>query len=118
MARTKVIPHQGKRDGGMKILDKGSYEGENKGEEALIAVAPPTPAKEVPPQAEEIMRRIVEVEQLEGVGRSPLSPTQQLAQMAAEAGPSTLGKEETVRRKLQPTMVGKAPWKEFLQAGK
>ena len=45
-------------------------------------------------------------------------PTQQLAQMAAEAGPSASGEEEPVRRKLQPTMGGKAPQKEFLQAGK
>ena len=37
--------------------------------------------------------------------------------MAAEAGPSALG-EEPVRRKLNPTMGGKAPQKEFLMAGK
>ena len=64
------------------------------------------------------MRRIAEVGQLEGVGRSPLSsPTRQLAQMAAEARPSMLGREETVRRKFQPTVGGKACQKEFLQAG-
>ena len=61
----------------------------------------------------------MEAEQLEGVGRSPSSlPTQQLAQIAVQAGPSTSGKEEPVRRKLQPTVGGKAPQKEFLQAGK
>ena len=38
--------------------------------------------------------------------------------MAVEAGPSDLGGEELVRRKLWPTMGGKAPWKEFLRAGK
>ena len=55
----------------------------------------------------------------EDVVRLPsLLPTQQLAQMAAETGPSDLGKEEPVRRKLWPTVGGKAPWKEFLQAGK
>ena len=37
--------------------------------------------------------------------------------MAAEAGPSALG-VEPVRRKLQPTMGGKAPQKEFLQGDK
>ena len=37
--------------------------------------------------------------------------------MAAEARPSALG-EEPVRRKLLPTVGGKAPQKEFLQAGK
>ena len=53
------------------------------------------------------------------MGRSLSSlPGQHLAQMAAEAGPSTLGQEEPARRKLQLTMGGKVPWKEFLQAGK
>ena len=37
--------------------------------------------------------------------------------MSAEARPSASGKEP-VWRKLQPTMGGKAPWKEFLWAGK
>ena len=56
------------------------------------------------------MRRIVEVEQLKGVGRSPsLLPSQQLAQMAAEAGLSMLGKKGSAKRKLQPTVGGKAP---------
>ena len=65
------------------------------------------------------MRSIAEAEQLEGVGRYSLSLlTQQLAQMAAEARPSKLGEEEPVRRKIQPTVGGKAPQKEFLQAGK
>ena len=38
--------------------------------------------------------------------------------MSVESRPSALGKEEQVRRKLQPTMGGKAPQKEYLQAGK
>ena len=38
-------------------------------------------------------------------------PTQQLAQMAAEDGSSTLGQEEPARRKLQLAMGGKAPKK-------
>ena len=81
--------------------DEGSHKDGRKREEALVTSAPSTPAKEAPPQAEEIMKRIAEAEQLEGVGRSPsLSLTSQLAQMAAEARPSMLGKEETVRRKL------------------
>ena len=42
--------------------------------------------------AEEMMRKIAEAEQLEGVGRSPpLLLTQQLVQMAAEVGPSMSG---------------------------
>ena len=70
-------------------------------------------------QMEEAERWVEEARQLEDVGRSLSSlPTWQLAQMAAEAGPSALGKEEPVRRKLQTTMGGKAPQKEFLQAGK
>ena len=38
--------------------------------------------------------------------------------MAAEAGPSMSGGEEPVHKKLQPTVRGKAPQKEFLWAGK
>ena len=57
---------------------------------------------------EEIKGRVEEVSRLEGVGRSPSSlPTQQLAQMAAEAGPSVSG-EEPPQRKLCPTVGGKA----------
>ena len=53
------------------------------------------------------------------VGRLPESlPTWQLAQMAAEAGPSTSGREELDRRKLWPNVGGKAPMKEFLWARK
>ena len=55
-------------------------------------------------------RRVVEAEWLEEVGRSPQSlPTQQLAQMATEAGPSMLGGEEPARKRLHPTVGGKAP---------
>ena len=64
------------------------------------------------------MKWIAEAEQLEEVGRSPQSsPTWQLAQMAAEARPSMLGREEPARKKLWPTVGSKAPWKEFLKAG-
>ena len=38
--------------------------------------------------------------------------------MAVEARSSMLGREEPARKKLQPTMGGKAPQKEFLKAGK
>ena len=61
---------------------------------------------------------VEEVSRLVEVGWSPsLLPTQQLAQMAVEAGPSALG-EEPAWRKLCPTIGGKAPQKEFLKAGK
>ena len=67
---------------------------------------------------EEAERWVEEARWLEDVGMLPsLLSTQQLAQMAAEAGPSALG-EEPVWRKLHPTVGGKAPQKEFLQAGK
>ena len=60
-----------------------------------------------------------ETEKLGEVGRSPESlPTWQLAQMAAEAGPSMLGGEEPAQRKIRLAVGGKAPWKEFLKAGK
>ena len=43
-------------------------------------------------QMEEAEKQVEEARRLDDVGRSPLSlPTQQLAQMAAEARPSTLG---------------------------
>ena len=54
---------------------------------------------------------------LEEVGQSLSSlPTRQLGQMAVEARPSALG-EEPAKRKLCPTVGGKAPWKEFFKAG-
>ena len=67
---------------------------------------------------EEMIGQVEEVSRLEVVGQSPSSlPTQQLAQMAAEAGPSASG-EEPAQRKLCRTIGGKAPRKEFLKAGK
>ena len=81
--------------------------------------APPSPAQETPPGPEEIIKHIPEVEQLEEVGSLLQSSlTEQLAQMAAESGPSTSGGEEPARKKLWPTVGGKAPRKEFLKAGK
>ena len=60
----------------------------------------PSPVREVEKTMEEAERWVEEARQLEDMGRSlSLLPTQQLAQMAAEARPSALG-EEPVRRKL------------------
>ena len=75
-----------------------------------------SPMREVAQVLEEKVRWVEEVSRLEEVGQS-LSSSQQLAQMAVEAGPSALG-EEPAQRKLCPTVGGKAPWKEFLKAGK
>ena len=78
----------------------------------------PSPMREVEKTVEEAERWVEEARQLEEVGRLPSSlPTQQLPQMAAEAGPSVLG-EDPAKRKLHPTVGGKAPQKEFLKAGK
>ena len=78
----------------------------------------PSPTREEEKMLEEPERWVEEARWLEDVGRSPSSlPTQQLAQMAAEAGPSALG-EKPVGRKLCPTVGDKAPQKEFLKAGK
>ena len=78
----------------------------------------PSPAREVTQVMEKMMGWVEEASKLEAVGRSPpSSPTRQLAQMAAEAGPSALG-GEPARRKLHPIVGGKAPRKEFLKAGK
>ena len=76
--------------------------------EAPSPVHHPSPARKPLPtreeekkQMEEAGKWVEEARRLEDVGRSPsLLPTQQLAQMAVEAGPSALDKEEPVRRKL------------------
>ena len=74
-------------------------EGRAKG--PLSPVHPPSPAPQTPLGVEEIMKRIAEAEWLEEVWRLPQSlPTQQLAQMAVEAGPSMLCGEEPARKKL------------------
>ena len=77
-----------------------------------------SPMREVAQVLEEMIGWVEEAGRLEAVGWSLSSlPTQQLAQMAAEAGPSASG-EEPAQRKLCPTIGGKAPQKEFLKAGK
>ena len=103
----KKTPQMGKGRKALKIKKKAEVH-------AMLA-----PDEEAPPTTGKIERRKVEAKKLEEVGRSlELSPTWQLAQMAVEDGLSTLGREEPARRKLQLTMGGKAPWKEFLKAGK
>ena len=98
-------------------MDKSSSTCRGESEEALITSAPPSSSTQTPPGAEEIMKRIAEVEWLEEVGMLPQSLlTQQFAQMAAEAGPSMLGGKKPARKKLQHTMGSKAPWKEFFKA--
>ena len=78
----------------------------------------PHPMREVAQMLEEVIGRVEEASRLAEAGWSPSSlPTRQLVQMAVEAGPSAL-EEEPARRKLCPTIGGKAPWKEFLKAGK
>ena len=78
----------------------------------------PSPTREVMQVMEKMMGRVEEASKLEAVGRSPSSlPTRQLAQMAAEAGPSAV-RGEPARRKLHPIVGGKAPRKEFPKAGK
>ena len=78
----------------------------------------PSPTREVAQTMEEAERWVEEARWLEEVGELPsLLPTQELAQMAVEAGPSALG-EEPAKRKLHPTVGGKAPQKEFLKAAK
>ena len=77
-----------------------------------------SPMREVVQVMEEVIGWVEEANRLVEAGRSLLSSsTRQLVQMAVEAGPSALG-EEPARRKLHPTIGGKAPRKEFLKAGK
>ena len=87
--------------------------------EAPYTSEPPAPAQETPPDQDEKRRRVAEAEQLEEVGRSPQSLlTNQLAQMATEAGQFMSGGEEPARKKLHLTVGGKAPRKEILTARK
>ena len=124
MARTKLTPKK-EREGRKVLRMKEDQEKiAKKGRRPPSPVHHPSPARkpspmrEVEKMLEEAERQVEEARQLEEVGQSPSSsPTQQLAQMAAEAGPSVLG-EEPVKRKLCLTMGGKAPQKEFLKAGK
>ena len=70
---------------------------------------PPAPEVEPGPTQSELERTVEEAEKLGEVGSLPeSSPTWQLAQMAVEARPSMSGREELARRKLWPTMGGKA----------
>ena len=77
----------------------------------------PLPMREEEKRLEEAEKWVEEARQLEDVGRSPSLPTQELAQMTVEARPSVLG-EELARKKLCPTVGGKAPQKEFFKARK
>ena len=135
MARTKLMPKKDckEREGRWVLRLKAERERiarearkENRAKKSRppSPVHHPSPAKrssptrEVEQMLEEAVRQVEEVSQLEEVGWLPsLLPTWQLAQMAAEAGPSASG-EEPGQRKLCPTIRGKAPQKEFLKAGK
>ena len=83
----------------MGALDEGGAERAGRqGKEAPSQVHHPSPARkpsptrEVEKTLEEAERQVEEARWLEDVGRSPLSsPTQQLAQMATEAGSSASG---------------------------
>ena len=124
MARTKLTPKKGREKRKVLQMKKDQKELAEKGRRSPSPVHHPSPARkpspmrEVEKMMEEAERQVEEARWLEDVERSPsLLPTQQLAQMAAEAGPSALG-EEPVWRKLQPTVGGKVPQKEFLQTDK
>ena len=114
MVRMKVTPRKGRER--EREMDEDQGRGPKPSSEAPTPVDPPAPVLETPPDQDEMRRRVAEAEQLEEVGRSPQSlPTQQ---MAAEAGPSTSGGKDPARKKLHPTVRGKASRKEFLTAGK
>ena len=123
MARTKVTPKKERE--GRKVLRTPEEHKRisKKGRRPPSPVHHPSPARKPSPTREveqtldKAERWVEEARWLEEVGQSPSSlPTQQLAQMAAEAGPSASG-EEPAKRKLCPTMGGKAPQKEFLKVG-
>ena len=124
MARTKLMPKKERKERWVLWTKAAQKEMAAKGRRPPSPVHHPSPAKKPSPmreeekRLEEAERQVEEARQMEDVGRSlSSSPTQQLAQMAAEARSSAL-EEDPVQRKLQPTMGGIAPWKEFLWAGK
>ena len=80
MARMKVTPRKGEKGMTQVLRTRAAvYMGE-KEKRPSSPIHPPSPAQEAPPESGEIMRRIAEAEQLEGVERSPSSlPTQQLS---------------------------------------
>ena len=123
MTRTKLTPKKERKERWVLQTKKIREEMAAKGRRPPPVHHPspakkPSPVREEEKRLEEAERQVKEARQLEDVGRSPSSlPTQQLAQMAAEARPSALG-EEPVRRKVFPTVGGKAPQKEFLKARK
>ena len=113
----KVTPRKGedKRDKKMKIQAQVHAEAQ----EPPSASRLPSARGRTAPAQSELERGAEEAEKLGEVGRSPeSSSTWQLAQMAEEARPSMSGGEEPAKRKLQLTVGGKAPQKEFLKAGK
>ena len=108
--KDKLTPKKDERGGERWVLCSKEARSvlAEKGWRLLSPVHHPSPAKRPSPmrqeeekQMEEAEKWVEEARRLEDVGRSAsLLPTQQLAQMAAEARPSTSGKEEPVRRKL------------------
>ena len=100
MARTKLTPKKGKEERKVLQPKKDREELAAKGRRPPSPVHHPSPvgkllpAREVEKTMEEAERQVEEARQLEDVGRSLSSlPTQQLAQMTVEAGPSALGEE-------------------------
>ena len=124
MARTKLMPKKEREGRKVLRMRKKRKKIVKKGRRPPSLVHHPSPARkpspprEVEKMVEEAERQVEEARWLEEVGQSLSSlPTRQLAQMAAEVGPSVLG-EEPAKRKLHPTVGGKVPQKEFLKAGK
>ena len=123
MVTTKKTPRMGEGKWALQVSTRAEVHVEAQEPPALADC--PVPERETSPvwcelpTQSELEKRVEEVERLGEVRSSPeSSPTQKLAQMGGEDRPSTLGGEEPARRKLQPTMGGKAPKKEFLRAGK
>ena len=117
MAKTKVTPRKGQQRKARKV--KTQVEVHVAPTEPPALAEPPVPTEKAPPTPGKVERRRVEARKLEKVGRLLESfPTQQLAQMATEAGLSISGGKELARKKLQLIVGGKVPRKEFLKARK
>ena len=67
--KNKGDPKEGREGGNKSTEDKSSGTCGGESEGALVTCAPPSPAPQTPPGGDEVIKRIVEVGWLEGVGR-------------------------------------------------
>ena len=73
MARKKVTPKKGEKGMTKVLRTRAVVHAEERAKGVSSPLHPPSPAQETSPGADKIMKRIVEAEWLEDVGRLPQS---------------------------------------------